>query len=97
MVTPCVLRAGDADLVDRDADQLALVGDQQHFVGVLDRERGDQPPAALGEIVGDQALAAAAGAPVVVGRGALAEAFGRDRQHELLGRAELGDPLEAEG
>src|SRR5439155_26082 len=46
--------AGDADLADRSADQLALVGDQQDLVAVLDREGGREPAAALAEVLGQQ-------------------------------------------
>ena len=35
--------AGDADAVDRAADQLAAVGHQHDLVALLDREGGDQP------------------------------------------------------
>src|SRR5271156_4101844 len=66
---------GDADLGDPHPDQLSLVADQQQFVALLDRERRDEAAAALGQVVGDQALAAAAGPAIVVGRGALAEAL----------------------
>ena len=45
-MTPWVERPGDADAVDRAADQLAAVGDQHDLVALLDRERGDQPAVA---------------------------------------------------
>src|SRR5580692_9406153 len=77
--------AGDADAVDRAADQLAAVGDQHDLVGLLDRERGDDAAVLFGDRHGDDAFAAAAGGAVLVGRGALAEAFFGNRQHELLG------------
>src|SRR6186997_335894 len=35
--------AGDADAVHRAADQLPAVGHQHELIGLLDRERGDQP------------------------------------------------------
>src|SRR6185436_16364716 len=43
--------------------------------------------------MGDEAFAAPAGAPVVVGRSALAHAFLREREHELLGLLECVEAL----
>src|SRR3984893_1284545 len=77
--------AGDADAVDRAADQLAAVGDQHDLVAFFDRERRHQAAVLLGDRHGDDAFAAAAGGAVLVGRGALAKAFFRDCEHELLG------------
>src|SRR6185295_13940749 len=85
--------AGDADAVDRAADQLAAVGHQHDLVALLDRERGDDAAVALGHVHRDDAFAATAGRAVLVGRGALAEAVLRDGEHELLGRRELGVAL----
>src|ERR1700688_5108458 len=67
--------AGDADAVDRAADQLAAVGDQHDLVAFLDRERGDDAAVLFGDRHRDDAFAAAAGGAVFVGRGALAETF----------------------
>src|ERR1700726_608221 len=77
--------AGDADAVDRAADQLAAVGDQHDLVGFLDRERRHQAPVLFGDRHGDDAFAAAAGGAVLVRRRALAEAFFRNGEHKLLG------------
>src|SRR5215470_10841064 len=83
---------GDADALDAGADELAAVGDQHDLVAVLDRERGDQlagllpdGAVALAHVHGDDAFAAAAGDPVLVGRGTLAVAALGNGQHELLG------------
>ena len=74
-MTPWVLRAAMRIWPTGHADQLALVGDQQDLVALLHREGGDQPAALAGQVLGQQALAAAAGAAVVVGRGALADSL----------------------
>src|SRR5215470_12536680 len=83
---------GDADALDAGANELAAVGDQHDLVAVLDRERGDQlagllpdGAVALAHVHGDDAFAAAAGDPVLVGRGTLAVAALGNGQHELLG------------
>ncbi len=81
----------NTNLRDGHPDQLTGVGDQQDLVAVIDREGAHQLAAALGQILGGQALAAATGAAIVVGAGALAEAFRRHRQQDLLGRAQFGD------
>src|SRR3954451_9028410 len=80
----------DADVVDRHADGLALVGDQHDLVGVLDREGGHELAVALVHRHGDDAFAAASRDPVLVGRGALAVALLGDREHELLGLVHMG-------
>jgi hypothetical protein len=80
-------------LIDRDADQLPAVGHQHELVGAGHRERGDDRTVALGSHDVGQALAAAIGQTVLVGRGALAEAVRGDRQDQLLGRLELRQPL----
>src|SRR5262245_57170984 len=66
--------AGDADVVDRAADELAAVGDQHDLVAVAHREGGDDLAVALGHLDAGDAGAAAAGDAVLVGRAALAEA-----------------------
>src|SRR4029079_17334733 len=70
--------AGDADVLDRAADQLALVGDQHDLVAVLHRERRHQLAVAVVDGHRDDAFAAAAGGAVFVGRGALAVAVDGD-------------------
>src|SRR5262245_53392816 len=60
--------ADHADLAHRRADELPLVGDQQDLVAFLNREGGREPSALLGEVLRQQALAAAAGAPELIGR-----------------------------
>src|SRR5215467_8565657 len=64
--------AGDADAVDRAADQLPAVGHQHDLVGFLDRERGDDAAVARGHRHGDDAFAAAPGGTVFIGGRALA-------------------------
>ena len=43
---PLGVASGNTNLSDRHANKLALIGDQQQFVGIFDREGGDQPAAA---------------------------------------------------
>src|SRR5579871_984885 len=88
--------AGDADAVDRTADQLAAIGDQHDLVAVLDRKRRDDAAVFLGDRHGDDAFAAAIGGAVFIGRRPLAKTFFRDRQHELLGGGQLDVALLAE-
>src|SRR6185437_1726676 len=74
--------AGDADAVDRAADQLPAVGDQHDLVGLLDRERGDQATSLFTNLLlallpfhhghCDNAFAAATCDPILVGRCAFA-------------------------
>src|ERR1700692_111552 len=59
--------AGDADAVDRAADQLAAVGHQHDLIALLDRERRHQAAVLFGDRHGDDAFAAAAGGAVLVG------------------------------
>src|SRR5437879_4579630 len=70
--------AGDADAIDRAADQRAAVGDQHDLVALQHREGGHDlaTPCLAGSPEAHQlhALAAASGHPVLVSRGALAEA-----------------------
>src|SRR3954471_4572642 len=87
---------GDADAIDRAADQLPAIGDQHELIGLFHRERGDQRADLLLDRLGallafpdrhrDQAFAAAIGDAVFVGRRALAVAALRHREDELLGR-----------
>ena len=104
-ITPCVERPAMRMPFDRAADELAAVGHQHDLVGLLDRERGDQPAdlvrssralLAFPDRHRDDAFAAAAGDPVLVGRRALAVAALGNRQHELLGRRHLDIALLAE-
>src|SRR6185369_26480 len=81
--------AGDADVLDRAADQLALVGDQHDLIAVLHGERRHQLAVAVVDAHRDDAFAAAAGGAVLVGRGALAVAVDGDRQYDLLLRRHL--------
>src|SRR5690348_15228323 len=48
--------AGDADVVDRHADDLAAIGDQHDLVAVLDREGGDELAVPLVDRHGDDAF-----------------------------------------
>src|SRR6202040_279429 len=83
---PLRAAAGDADAVDRAADQLPAVGHQHDLVGFLEREGGDDAAVAGGHRHGDDAFAAAPGGAVFVGRRALAVAALAYREHELLRR-----------
>src|SRR5262249_12277011 len=74
---------GDANSVHRTADQRAAIGHQHDLVAVAHREsRHDL--AASRQAHELDAFAAAAGHPVLIGRGALAEARRGDREHELF-------------
>src|SRR5262245_55193881 len=65
--------ARDADSVDRTADQGTAVGHQHDLIAVEQGECRDDL-SALAEVHQLDALAAAPGHPILVGRGALAEA-----------------------
>src|SRR5581483_6320211 len=90
---------GDTDPAHLGANELAGVGDKHDLVGFLDREGRDEPADLLldlfrallsfPDIHRDDAFAAAAGDPVLVGRGALAVAALRNGQNKLLGRRHL--------
>src|SRR4029077_21132811 len=88
--------AGNADVLDRTADQLALVGHQYDLVAILDRERCHQFAVALVHRHRDDAFAAAAGGAVFERGRALAIDVLADGQHELLGRRHLDNALLAE-
>ena len=60
---------------------------------LMGREAGDDRAVALEIVDIGDALAAAVGAAIFVGRAALAVAVGADGEDELLGRRELGHPL----
>ena len=88
-VTPCVARPAMRMPATGHADQLAAIGDQHDLVALLDREGRHQPAVAVVDRHGADALAAAAGDAEFVGRGALAVAVLRQREDELLVRAEI--------
>src|ERR1700759_4566165 len=71
---PLSLASGDADIMDRAADQLPAIGHQHDLVLVLNGEGSDHIAIALGALDIRDALPAAAGDAVVIGRGALAVA-----------------------
>ena len=58
---------------DRSADELTLIGDEQQLFLIENRE-GRHDVRITGELVGDEAFAAAIGDAVLIGRSALAEA-----------------------
>ena len=105
-ITPCVERPAMRMPETGVRISLPCVGHQHDLVGLLDRERGDQladlrlehelAALLLPDVHGDDAFAAAAGDAVLVGRGALAVAALRQRQHELLGRRHFDIALFAE-
>src|SRR5258708_29363680 len=73
----------DANSVHRTADQRTTIGHQHDLVAVLHRE-GRHDLAASRHVHQLDALAAAAGHSIFVGRGALAEARRGGGEHELL-------------
>src|SRR3546814_14946282 len=83
--------AGDADVVDRAADQLAGVGHQHDLVAERHREGGHHAglaPAGTRQVEVADALPAAAGQAVLIGRGSLAVAVvgdGETRAEERSG------------
>src|SRR3981081_622302 len=72
-----------ANSVHGTADQRSTVGHQHDLVVVQHRERRHDL-AAFGQAHQFDALAAASGHPILVSRGALAEARRGDGEHELL-------------
>ena len=66
----------DANLSHGHTDQLTLIGHKQNLIGIVDGERRNQPAAAPRDVLGDESLPAPAGAAIVVGGSALAEALG---------------------
>ena len=81
---------GDADVADRGADDLALVGNEHQRLARGDREAGDDAAVAVrGDDVGNP-LTAAVGAAIFIGRTALAIAVDGDRQQELLLGGDFG-------
>ena len=87
---PLAAPARDADVVDRAADHHPAIGHQHDLVVVPDREDGDDRIAAAAQIHVVDALSAAPGDPVVVGRAPDAEALLGHAQHELLALSEIG-------
>src|SRR5205085_1782691 len=86
-----------ADIPDGGADHLALVGDQHQRLAAVGRERGDDAAVALRRVDVGDALAAAIGAAIFIGRRALAVAVLGDGQDELLIFLELGIALGRKG
>src|SRR5262249_61495319 len=92
-----------ADAVDGGPYGLTASGNEHDLVLLLDRERRNQLAGllsdraiALAHVHGDDAFSTAAGDPILVGRGALAEAALGDGEHELLGRRHFHVALLAE-
>ena len=91
------LAAGDANLAGWQADQAAAIGHQHHVVGLAHGEAGDDGAAGPGGKANiADALAAAPGNPVFVGRAALAEARIGYGEQEALGRLQLSDAFGGE-
>src|SRR5262249_44448215 len=90
------LTAGDADVRDRAADELAAVGHQHDLVAMTNGEARHDLAVAGGHLDGRNAGAAAPGDPVGIGGTALAEPFGSDRQNELLLGLELSEAFRRE-
>ena len=78
---------------DGGADHLALVGDQHQRLALVRREGGDDAAVAFRRVDVGDALAAAVGAAIFIGRGALAVAVFGDGQDELLLLGKLGDAV----
>src|SRR5690348_5529245 len=76
--------AHDADVADRRADHLALVGDEHQLLALARREARHDTAVALGGVDVGDALAAAIGAAIFVSRRALAIAVLSDGEDELL-------------
>src|SRR5215213_4191632 len=74
----------DANVADRGADHLALVGDQHQLLALMSGEGGDDAAVTLRRVDVGNSLAAAIGAAILIGRGTLAVAVLRNRQDELL-------------
>src|SRR5262245_55926987 len=91
------LAAGDADVVHRAADELAAVGHQHDLIAVGDGERRHHLAVALGDVHVGDALPAAAGNAILIGRTALAIAAGGDGEDELLLALQLGVALRRDG
>ena len=85
--------ARDPDIPHGGADHLALVGDQHQLLARLSREAGHDAAVALGRVDVGDALAAAVGAAILVGRRALAVAILGDGQDELLLLGQFGDAV----
>src|SRR6185437_11196890 len=79
----------DADIVDRNADELPEIGDQHDLVVVIDREDRDRRTLSTARIVVLAALRAAAGDRIIIGRAALAEAFLGEYEHKFLARGKI--------
>ena len=85
--------AGGADGFGVDADDLAELGDEHHFGGVVDELDGGDLADFGGGLHVDDAFAAAGLEAVAVAVGALAKAVFRHGEDEAGGEAELGVEL----
>src|SRR5207248_999416 len=85
--------AHDADVADRGANHLALVGDQHQRLALVRGEARDDATVALRGIDVGDALAAAVGAAILIGRRALAIAVLGEGEDELLLVGKLGDSV----
>src|SRR6185437_4130363 len=85
--------AHDPDVAHRGADHLALVGDQHQRLALVRGEGRDDAAIALRRVDVGDALTAAVGSAIFIGRRALAVAVLGDREDELLPLRQLGDAL----
>src|SRR4029077_4526764 len=90
---PLAAASGDADIVDRDADHHGTIGHQHDLIVVPDREDRDDRVLTPAQIHVVDALPAAAGDAVIIGRAAHPEAFLGDALDELLARREIEELL----
>src|SRR5271163_803557 len=81
----------DTDLIDRGANHHAAIGDQHDLVLGPDREDRDHRIAAPGQIHVVDALPAAPGDPIAIGRAAHAKTFLGNAQQEFLARRQIGE------
>src|SRR5207245_2256862 len=90
---PLAAAAGNADVVDRAANHHAGIGDQHDLVVMPDREDRDNRVLPAGQVHIVDALTAAPGDAVVIGRAAHAEALLGDALKEFLARREIEELL----
>src|SRR5580704_10040705 len=83
----------DADLIDGGADHHAAIGNQHDLVLGPDREDRDHRVAAAGQIHVVDALPAAPGDPIAIGRAAHPKTLFGDAQQEFLARCQIGEQL----
>src|SRR5215469_15025663 len=81
---------GNADTVDRNADYHSTIGHKHDLVIVSNREDSDDRIVAAAQIHVVDALPAASGNSVIIGRGPDAVPLLGDAQHELLALGEIG-------